>query len=441
MNRRYSLYAAALALLCSSQVARAQFVNPVTTPDEVFTRSLHNHLINFDKDANGNPIADGQLLQNAYYSYPADPFATCHGVTFDANDRAKTRDLYGTSSPNQGSGSAGDLQSINVYFNHPVSAVGAYGYDFVLRAFDDKGNVLLEVTYTDSHPCPSDPFNFREQQFRGIQSDRENIVQAQFSRYYQGQTQCGFRIDDLQFVQLDTIRLAAALPGNIAINWNNCSGQVGSSPYTVFDCDPLLGSVYKLVGSFQVMSPFNDFVALDGSLDVVLDGKSSMTPFWHLEPGGCNDAGIGLDAARPAACGGPYQTPFGPLGSQAVLLQVTNYQPGREFGNYGRLLFTVARSSDIPITLAPAPARYYGWSLSFFMDNAGSCAGCSDPASIRLNTLVLYNNHGGTDASGFLMSAGAPGSQPCASINGGGTACDPTPTRNKTWGQLKSLYR
>ena len=66
------------------------------------------------------------------------------------------------------------------------------------------------------------------------------------------------------------------------------------------------------------------------------------------------------------------------------------------------------------------------------------CAGCRDAASLRVNAIKLYK---ATSGAGEQIDQGGPGSQPCASINGGGTACNPTATRARTWGQLKSLYR
>jgi hypothetical protein len=431
MNRRYSLYAAALALLCSAQVARATVVQVNV---DAFTGQPTNHLINFDTDASGSPIANGQSLQNAYASYGGDPF---HGITFEADDRAVARNTYGTSAPNQASGGVNDLSSINVYFNTPVSAVGAWGYDFVLKAYDASGNLLLQVAYSDGRPCTIEPFYFREQRFLGIQSDSQNIVQAQFSRFYQDQTECGYRIDDLQFLQKEPVPPPTPTAGNLQITWNNCSGQAGSSPYTVFDCDPSLGTLYSLIGSFQVMSSFDDLIAADASFDIVLDGQGAMSPFWHFETGGCNAGGVSASTVRPVDCGG-YQTPWGASGSQAQAF-VTGYKAGDTFANYGRLLMTVARPADSPVTLAGAPARYFGWALQFTMDNSGTCAGCADPASIRINSLALYNNH--ANSGGYLIDRGGPGSQPCASINNGGTACDPTAAKTKTWGQLKSLYR
>jgi hypothetical protein len=415
------LFAAALALLCLSQVASAQTQVPV----EYFT-GPDNHLVNFDTDPASNPIAAGALLQNTYAAI---------GVHFDANDRAAAQDAFGTSPPNQATGSANELESINVYFDRPVDAVGAWGYDFALRAFDANGNVVLEVSYTDGHPCP-EPGNFREQRFLGIAAGSAPIVQAQFSRFFQDQTDCGFRIDDLQYLQSPPPPPPTPIAGNIQLNWNNCSGGAGASPYTVFDCDPNLGSIYSLVGTFQVMSPFANMIAMDASFDIILDGQTGMAPFWHFETGGCNALGLSIDDSKPVACTN-YLTPWGSGGASSDAL-ITAYQPGVSFGNYGRLLISVARSSDDPINLGGAPNKYFGWNLLFNMEGAGTCAGCNQAASVRVNAMRLYDQSAG---AGNQIDQNGPGSQPCVSINGGSTGCNPTPTTHHTWGQLKSLYR
>ena len=46
----------------------------------------------------------------------------------------------------------------------------------------------------------------------------------------------------------------------------------------------------------------------------------------------------------------------------------------------------------------------------------------------------------GTEAGSVEVDGPGLGSN-CASINGGTGTCAATPTINKTWGQLKSLYR
>jgi hypothetical protein len=427
MSRRFTTITVALCVLALPMLAHAA---PTQVGADYFNQPT-NHLINFDTDPGGNPIADGQLLQNVYSSL---------GVTFDSDDRAVAMydGSFGTSAPNQAAGSANELSSMNIYFGRGVDAAGAWGYDFAMRAFGATGNLILEIHYTDGHPCP-EAGSFREQRFLGIASDTEPIFQVQFFRHYQDQTACGYRIDDFQFLQQELPPPPTPLPGNLQITWGNCVGNPGSTPAAFFDCSPGSGAAYSLVGTFQLLDPIADFVAVDISMDLILDGQSSLSPFWHFEQGGCNDGGISIDDVRPAGCVG-FSTPWGATGNQS-LASITAYLPGNPFANYGRILATVARSLNDPIAINGSPSRYFAFVLFFTMDNSGSCTGCDTPGSLRVNGMSMFTASSSGGPSGQLLGGPQPGSVPCATFNGGGSACDVTPTKSLTWGKLKSLYR
>lgn len=420
--RRIGVLATALALLAIPQLVGAQ----IQVGPDYFQQPTRT-LVNFDTDPGNNPIASGALLQNVYSAY---------GITFDGNDQAIAFDDYGASAPNQATGSADELQGINVYFARGADAAGAWGYDFVMRAFDANGGVIMEISYTDGSPCP-EPGNFREQRFLGIAGDRP-IYQIQFGRYYQDQLACGYRIDDFQFLQQPLPPPPTPLTGSVQIAWNSCLATGTAQPYVTFDCDPNLFSVYSLVGSFQVQNPFPDFVTLSLSMDVVLDDQTSVAPFWHFEAAGCNNVGLGIDDAMPASCAG-YGTPWG-AGGAASDAFILSYQAGLPFANYGRLLCAVSRASNDPTVISGAPTRYYGWTLNFAMDNAGTCAGCDLQASLRVNSILLFDTSQ-AGGSGALIGMGDAGSAPCVAINDGGSMCDPTSTRSTSWGRLKSMYR
>jgi hypothetical protein len=419
MMRRIGVLATALTLLALPQLAGAQ-----TQVGSDFFNQPTRVLVNFDTDPSNAPIAPGTLLQNVYSAYD---------LSFDPTDRAVAFDDYGTSAPNQATGSANEVENINVYFTRPADAAGAWGYDFIMRAFDINGGLILEISYTDGDPCP-EPDNFREQRFLGINGDRP-IYQVQYARYFQPQTACGFRIDDFQFLRQDPPPPPTPIGGNVQVAWNSCLGTGSAQSFVTFDCGNTSAN-YNLVGSFQVTNPLPNFITLGISMDVVLDNESSVAPFWHFESGGCNSGGIAADDNAPGSCTG-FGTPWGPGGVSSDAL-ITAYQAGYSNPNYGRLLAAVARASDDPTNLAPAPSRYYGWTLQFFLDNAGTCAGCDLRASLRVNSLTLFDQNGG---SGYLISPAAAGSAPCAAVNDGGSLCDPTPTKATSWGRLKSLYR
>lgn|GEM_PF-3778476 len=145
-------------------------------------------LVNFDITPGGLPIADGEHLTDIYSEW---------GITFADDVIATSTAGIATSLPNRCSGPMG-LYPIRCYFMPHVHAVGAYGFDFVLRVYDANGSLIYAVSYTDG---TEGLYGGREDElaFLGIASD-EPIAEAVFSRYWSDQWIYGFQIDDLHFL-------------------------------------------------------------------------------------------------------------------------------------------------------------------------------------------------------------------------------------------------
>lgn len=100
------------------------------------------------------------------------------------------------------------------------------------------------------------------------------------------------------------------------------------------------------------------------------------------------------------------------------------------------MVFSVFRTSIINVA---ANTDYFVFKIDFYADlateSSGPCAGCSDQAAIVFNRLGLLAPASPTNEDEELLTAA------CATWNGGTSICGVTPTQNKTWGALKSLYR
>jgi len=66
---------------------------------------------------------------------------------------------------------------------------------------------------------------------------------------------------------------------------------------------------------------------------------------------------------------------------------------------------------------------------------ANACAGCATPAQVELTEVVLLSTTSGLNLI-QLTTPTAPGSNVVQY-----TGSDHTPTRNRTWGAIKALYR
>ncbi len=145
-----------------------------------------SHLVNFDTSPGGTQIPNHAVLGSIYAEW---------GVTFGANDGVTNWPNIGTSLPNMAWGSSDGLEPIDCLFPSGVYAVGAYGFDFALEAFDSEGGLIYRVAYTDGTAGLYSP---NEIGFLGIASDVP-IHHARFSRYWSAQWAFGFEIDDLRF--------------------------------------------------------------------------------------------------------------------------------------------------------------------------------------------------------------------------------------------------
>jgi hypothetical protein len=142
-------------------------------------------VVNFDTTPSGVPISDGQHILDLYAEW---------GVTFADDVTATSTGGLATSLPNRCTGPMG-LYPINCFFPAGIHAVGAYGFDFVLRVYDASGSLIYSVSHTDG---TAGLFGGRENElgFLGIASDVP-ISHARFSRYWTEQSIYGFQIDDL----------------------------------------------------------------------------------------------------------------------------------------------------------------------------------------------------------------------------------------------------
>jgi hypothetical protein len=241
---------------------------------------------------------------------------------------------------------------------------------------------------------------------------------------------------------LTLVASSAFAVGN-TINWGGCLGS-GAASNQVFDCvGP--GGPYNLVLELQPPALAGWFaVDIDLDLQVATPGLDS---FWHMNESGCNSTGLSISAARNTVPNTGCLANFTGSTGASVSSLITAYGDGYGGANRAKILVTVARSASSPIA-AVAGSNYYLSHLTFSLDNAseagGTCVGCTYAAAILYQSTVMYSvaGAGGLGSEAVPIEIDGPGlGTNCAAINGGSGMCAATPTVNKTWGQLKSLYR
>jgi hypothetical protein len=167
--------------------AASAFAQAIQVPPEYFGADAV--LVNFDTTPAGAQIPSRTLLGSIYGDW---------GVTFGPTNYVCNWCGIATSPPNRctsGSPPCGGIP-ITCEFPGGVSAVGAYGFDFVLSAYDKDGLLLGTCSYTDG---TAGLFGDNELAFLGLASVRP-IYRAEFNLYWSQQCVYGFEIDDLRFI-------------------------------------------------------------------------------------------------------------------------------------------------------------------------------------------------------------------------------------------------
>lgn len=225
-----------------------------------------------------------------------------------------------------------------------------------------------------------------------------------------------------------------AAAGSVNLYWNDCVGNGGVTNKT-FACATNAGNNVA-AGSFILTQPMADFVSVEIVLDLEVEAVTLVPDWWTFSPipGACRGGAISITfdfSVFPninLAC----TDPFGRVAQGGL----ANYTVT---GNRARIIGVGAIATENAQPLA-AGTEYYGFRLAFNNSKttgAGSCAGCSSPVAIVLNTCRAVGL-----AAGSLEDNFSAATSQCITWQGAGQAtCLATPVQNRTWGQVKSLYR
>lgn len=226
-----------------------------------------------------------------------------------------------------------------------------------------------------------------------------------------------------------SLMAAAAQAQGFNLSWGDC-GAAGTLQKT-FACtsNSLTGAV--IVASAMNGTPIPQLNS-EESVMTLQTNQSPLPAWWLIQAGGCRTgAAFSLDfTGGPFTCMDPW-VGAGAGGMNAEL-------PGD-----GRLRLrtvgAIAGSTSITGT-----DEYYFFKITILGSKStgtGSCAGCDVGACIVFNNLKLSQPAGVGDfnISTALVREYVEWQTGGASVPGGCPAA--TPTRNATWGSVKSLYR
>ena len=223
-----------------------------------------------------------------------------------------------------------------------------------------------------------------------------------------------------------------ASAAGVNLSWSNCAGDAGVQN-RAFACNSNLGS-NLFVGSYILDA---DILHVNGD-ELVVDlasASASLPDWWRFTAAGtCRQAALSIAAHDGSACPDMF-------GLQASM-NIAAYQMGLHGANSGRILCVNAVQTSLIVDLFAG--QEYGiahWTVQNTKTvGTGACAGCLTPVCIVFNSANITTEAGLSDTK--LTSEASPGSNYITWQGGAGTNCPAAvPTKNATWGSVKSLYR
>jgi len=223
----------------------------------------------------------------------------------------------------------------------------------------------------------------------------------------------------------------AMAQGDINLGWSDCPAPYGVGTTNISPACTSNTGANILVGSFSAPA---DMAELNGHLAVVdlQVAAATLDAWWHVETGGC----------RVGRMTGSFDFTSGPFSCGDVWAGLAS--GGINIATIGtnrlRIKTVCAVAGVAPV--AADGAEWYVFKLTIGNQQSvgtGSCAGCTDPACIVFNNLLLTQPAGVGD---YVLTSG-PLQYATWRLGTGvvGGCPEATPTRKGTWGSVKALYR
>ncbi len=231
---------------------------------------------------------------------------------------------------------------------------------------------------------------------------------------------------------------ASAAPG-IALAWDHCLSEGTGVQNKMFACDTNVGS-NVMVGTFELTRAFD---GVNGAEIVVQlqSASPALPPWWRLfnAPAACRPNGLSVNnVAADLSCpdwGAPDMMVF--LATYCTSDGSCVDHPG--VANQARLKLVEAVPSSLLKNLNGLQP-YFAFNMVVNRQStvgATACAGCDVPVCIVLNSIKVTS----FGQNRFISNASVPGGN-FVTWQGGGPGCPAaTPTKNQTWGAVKSMYR
>jgi len=222
----------------------------------------------------------------------------------------------------------------------------------------------------------------------------------------------------------------------LELAWDACFGQAGALSIRTQACTSNSGG-QAMYSSFKPPAGIAKLEGLEAFIDFQVSG-GAMPCWWNMTAGNALRANaLQVQAISPTVnfapsvpCANHYFYDNGGSGGGGMI--VTGVDRGQLKG-----LVAIGAGAGLPVA---ADAQQYGIGFVILQTNTLTCTGCLNSACLVLNTINLTS----LGLPNVVLQSPSPGSENWITwqADAGTTGCPgATPTRNATWGSVKSLYR
>ena len=222
--------------------------------------------------------------------------------------------------------------------------------------------------------------------------------------------------------------------GALHLGWVGCTPD--GVPDATFACNSNTGANI-LVASYNAPSGITALSGIEVVVDLTSASGGALPAWWEAGVGGCRENQVTstntFPDGAPGVCndawnGAPsfgglaaYNTAIGPNRARLIIgwaVAPNNVQPLTQGTEYFATNVRVGRSNTTGATV---------------------CADCATPVCVVLNSILLAQPVG-TPGGDIKIEAPPTNAGNWATWQGAGADCASVPTKNVTWGRVKSLY-
>jgi hypothetical protein len=240
---------------------------------------------------------------------------------------------------------------------------------------------------------------------------------------------------------------SAFAAGGVNLSWSFCAGEGTGSNNRTFACTANTGT-NVLVCSFELPADLAQVSGNEIIIDV-LTQQATLPAWWDFKNvGSCRTTSLSFNTTADANNVVCVDWAQGGSSGGIGAYDQSGISGVGSGGSIDPSLTNSHRRLKIALAVPPSALQDLVVGTEYFACNVtinnlktvgtGSCAGCTEPMCVVFNSCNVTTP---TLANNIFIGSGVTAGSNIVTWQGAGPSCAAVPTKNVTWGQVKSLYR